>query len=132
MDVRRDQPEDPVARPLHKEPEFGRIVVVGTGDGLEGDGIELVALDDRKDDWGPGEAPVCSLEGDRVGRRELTENRLVRDCTGAAEEEAVYDVGHPMVLARYYGRAPEIYIDEDEDDVAYYPDGSVVVYDDSD
>lgn len=72
---------------------------------------------------------VC---GDRVGRRELTENRLVRDCTGAAEEEAVYDVGHPMVLARYYGRSPEIYIDEDEDVVAYYPDGSVVVYDGGD
>jgi UrcA family protein len=65
-------------------------------------------------------AHVC---GDSAGRRTLHEQRDIRDCVHVAEERAVYDVGHPMVIGRYYGRTPEIIVD----DYAYRRDGSVAV-----
>jgi UrcA family protein len=53
---------------------------------------------------------VC---GDRPGPRGLTEHRFVRQCARAAGEAAVYEVGHPMVIGRYFGRTPDIIISED-------------------
>lgn len=64
---------------------------------------------------------VC---GDRMGPRSLDEHRFAEGCKGVAEERAVYDVGHPLVIARYYGRTPDIIID---DQYSYYRDGSVAV-----
>lgn len=65
---------------------------------------------------------VC---GDRMGPRALDEHRFTRNCIGTAEEDAVYEVGHPLVMARYYGRTPEVII---EDEYSYYRNGSVDVY----
>lgn len=64
---------------------------------------------------------VC---GDRSGRRPLDEHRFAEGCKDVAEERAVYDVGHPLVIARFYGRTPDIIID---DQYSYYRDGSVAV-----
>jgi len=64
---------------------------------------------------------VC---GDRMGPRALDEHRFERNCSNIAEEVAVYDVGHPLVIARYYGRTPDIVID---DQYSYYREGSVDV-----
>ena len=64
---------------------------------------------------------VC---GNRTGPRPLDEHRFTRGCIANAQEEAVYDVGHPLVMARYYGRTPEVIID---DQYSYYRDGSVAI-----
>ncbi len=64
---------------------------------------------------------VC---GERMGPRALEEHRFQRNCATTAEEKAVYDVGHPLVIARYYGRTPTIYID---DEYSYNRDGTVYV-----
>ena len=64
---------------------------------------------------------VC---GARNNPKPLDEHCFARDCTIVAEEAAVYDVGHPLVIARYYGRTPDIIID---DQYSYYRDGSVYV-----
>ena len=64
---------------------------------------------------------VC---GARMGPRALDEHRFGRNCANVAEENAVFDVGHPLVQARYYGRTPEVIID---DEYSYYRDGSVAV-----
>lgn len=68
---------------------------------------------------------VC---GARSGPQPLEERRNSRDCAGLAEEQAIYDVGHPLVIARYYGRTPQIIIAENDRDAQRYDHGSVVVY----
>lgn len=61
---------------------------------------------------------VC---GDRTGRRGLDEHRFVEGCVREAGEAAVYDVGHPMVIGRYFGRTPEVIISDN------YPERVTVI-----
>jgi UrcA family protein len=66
---------------------------------------------------------VC---GFRSGVQPLTQHVYTRDCTLETMEFAVRDVGHPMVLAQYYGVHPRVIIEEGSAD-PYYDDGYVYV-----
>lgn len=58
---------------------------------------------------------VC---GDDHGNVGLGERMRSNRCEAVAERQAVADVGHPNVSARYYGRRPVVTID---DEPAYDP-----------
>lgn len=58
---------------------------------------------------------VC---GDQTGVVALGERMRSNQCERIAERQAVSDVGHPNVSARYYGRRPVVTI---EDEAAYDP-----------
>jgi len=62
---------------------------------------------------------VC---GDRSGPRNITETNSVRSCEIETTEYAINDVGHPMVMGRYYGYTPEVVIEGswDPDADPYY------------
>jgi UrcA family protein len=66
---------------------------------------------------------VCGV---RHGPQTSGYRELSRDCTVETTELAVRDVGHPMVLARYYDVNPRVIIEEGSAD-PYYDDGYVVV-----
>lgn len=59
---------------------------------------------------------VC---GDRPGPQGVAERHSVRGCEIETTEYAINDVGHPVVLGRYYGYTPEVVVegswDSDED-----------------
>jgi UrcA family protein len=67
---------------------------------------------------------VC---GARQGVQPVAQFRADRDCMIETTEIAVRDVGHPMVLARYYDVNPRVIIEEGDAD-PYYDDGYVTVY----
>lgn len=67
---------------------------------------------------------VC---GARQGVQPVAQFRQDRECMVETTEIAVRDVGHPMVLARYYDVNPQIIIEEGSAD-PYYDDGYVTVY----
>lgn len=67
---------------------------------------------------------VC---GARTGPQPVAQWQDGRECQMETTEFAVRDVGHPMVLARYYDVHPRIIIDEGSAD-PYYDDGYVVVH----
>jgi UrcA family protein len=62
---------------------------------------------------------VC---GDRMGTQTLRENANVGRCERTSTQNAISDVGHPLVTSRYYGRTPDITIEGSWD-----PDASVEV-----
>lgn len=66
---------------------------------------------------------VCGV---RYGPQTAGYRELSRDCTVETTEMAVRDVGHPMVLARYYDVNPRVIIEEGSAD-PFYDDGYVVV-----
>ena len=70
---------------------------------------------------------VC---GFRTGAQPLTQHQYTRACTQETMEYAVRDVGHPVVLAEYYGVHPRVIIVEGDADPyygTYYDDGYVTV-----
>lgn len=67
---------------------------------------------------------VC---GARQGVQPVAQFRQDRDCMVETTEIAVLDVGHPMVLARYYDVNPRVIIEEGDAD-PYWDDGYVTVY----
>src|SRR6185437_12928908 len=71
MDVGRDEPQEAIGIAGNEEAEISGIGLVGTGQRLEGDGVELARqLDDRIDVGQQAEAALRRLEADRIGRRE--------------------------------------------------------------
>lgn len=71
---------------------------------------------------------VC---GARQGVQPVAQFRQDRECMMETTEIAVRDVGHPMVLARYYDVNPRVIIEEGDADPyydPYYDDGYVTVY----
>ncbi len=51
---------------------------------------------------------VC---GDYAGKQSLRENAMVGECETTTAQNAIGDVGHPVVTSRYYGRTPDITIE---------------------
>jgi len=51
---------------------------------------------------------VC---GDRPGPQSIAERDSVRGCEVETTEYAINEVGHPMVLGRYYGHTPEVVVE---------------------
>lgn len=84
----------------------------------EGDAEELIVRIQR------AAGRVC---GARSGVQPVAQFRQDRDCMIETTEIAVRDVGHPMVLARYYDVHPRVIIEEGSAD-PYYDDGYVTVY----
>jgi UrcA family protein len=66
---------------------------------------------------------VC---GDRAGRRPVTEVQYVGACAAETQEDAISDVGHPVVTALYYGYSPQVVIEDDSAD-PYADDPNVTV-----
>ena len=62
---------------------------------------------------------VC---GDRPGMKNLSENADISGCERTVTQNAISDIGHPVVTSRYYGRTPNVTIEGSWD-----PDASVVV-----
>lgn len=58
-----------------------------------------------------------SVCGDHTGRQPLQEMLPINDCRAIAMEDAISDVNHPVVTARYYGSGYVII--EPEGDAAY-------------
>lgn len=53
-------------------------------------------------------ADVC---GDRTGPMTLQERDAVRSCEAISASDAVQQVNHPLVTARYYGYEPQVIIE---------------------
>ena len=66
---------------------------------------------------------VCDV---RPGAVSLTYRDWTRGCAQETTEFAVREVGHPVVLARYYDRNPQIIIEEGSYDPSY-DDGYVII-----
>jgi UrcA family protein len=60
---------------------------------------------------------VC---GDRPGPQGIAERYNIRGCEIQTTEYAINDVGHPMVLGRYYGHTPEVVVEGSWDDDPSY------------
>lgn len=62
---------------------------------------------------------VC---GDRPGPEGIAERYSVRGCEIETTEYAIHNVGHPMVIGRYYGYTPEVVVEGswDSDRDPYY------------
>lgn len=62
---------------------------------------------------------VC---GDRPGPEGIAERYSVRGCEIETTEYAIHNVGHPMVIGRYYGYTPEVVVEDtwDSDRDPYY------------
>jgi len=61
---------------------------------------------------------VC---GDHPGPQSIVEDYSVTGCEVETTEYAINDVGHPMVIGRYYGHTPEVIIEGswDPDETSY-------------
>jgi UrcA family protein len=66
---------------------------------------------------------VCGV---RSGPQPVAQRVYQRDCALETTEYAVRDVGHPMVLAEYYGVYPRVIVEEGSAD-PYWDDGYVTV-----
>jgi len=51
---------------------------------------------------------VC---GDYAGTKNLRENSSLSRCERTTTQNAISDIGHPLVTSRYYGRTPDITIE---------------------
>jgi UrcA family protein len=64
---------------------------------------------------------VC---GDYRGQQSIADQSNLGGCEVATTRQAISDIGHPVVTARYYGRTPDVTI---ESSLAPDGDGSYVV-----
>jgi UrcA family protein len=58
---------------------------------------------------------VC---GDRSGPQMLSEHASIRHCEVSTADQAIEDIGNPVVLGRYYGHTPEVVVDDSARDEA--------------
>jgi UrcA family protein len=89
--------------------------------------LDLDDADDAEELIDRLEAASGRVCGARAGPQPVAQWQQGRACQMETTELAVRDVGHPMVLARYYDVHPRVIIEEGSAD-PYYDDGYVVVH----